>query len=132
MDKVQNPSNSVCYTPSSEPYRIYLYSPLFDLGRFFSFLILYTVGRTLGRGISTSQGRYLRTEQHTSMPRVGFEPTIPAFELKKTVDAQDRVATMIDFTFTYLLTYLLTYLPLPTPYIYFAVFISCNSFPCFV
>jgi hypothetical protein len=22
MDKVQNPSNSVCYTPSSEPYRI--------------------------------------------------------------------------------------------------------------
>jgi hypothetical protein len=23
MDKVQNPSNSVCYTPSSEPYRIY-------------------------------------------------------------------------------------------------------------
>jgi hypothetical protein len=24
MDKVRNPSNSVCYTPSSEPYRIYL------------------------------------------------------------------------------------------------------------
>jgi hypothetical protein len=24
MDKVQNPSKSVCYTPSSEPYRIYL------------------------------------------------------------------------------------------------------------
>jgi hypothetical protein len=24
MDKVQNPSNSVCYTPSSEPYRIYM------------------------------------------------------------------------------------------------------------
>jgi hypothetical protein len=23
MDKVQKPSNSVCYTPSSEPYRIY-------------------------------------------------------------------------------------------------------------
>jgi hypothetical protein len=26
MDKVRNPSNSVCYTPSSEPYRIYLNS----------------------------------------------------------------------------------------------------------
>jgi hypothetical protein len=25
MDKVRNPSNSVCYTPSSEPYRIYLF-----------------------------------------------------------------------------------------------------------
>jgi hypothetical protein len=25
MDKVRNPSNSVCYTPSSEPYRIYSY-----------------------------------------------------------------------------------------------------------
>jgi hypothetical protein len=23
MDKVQKPSNSVCYTPWSEPYRIY-------------------------------------------------------------------------------------------------------------
>jgi hypothetical protein len=25
MDKVRKPSNSVCYTSSSEPYRIYLY-----------------------------------------------------------------------------------------------------------
>jgi hypothetical protein len=24
MDKVQNPSNSECYTPSSEPFRFYL------------------------------------------------------------------------------------------------------------
>jgi hypothetical protein len=24
MDKVQEPSNSVCYTPSSEPFRIYM------------------------------------------------------------------------------------------------------------
>jgi hypothetical protein len=24
MEKVQKPSNSVCYTPSSEPYRIYM------------------------------------------------------------------------------------------------------------
>jgi hypothetical protein len=27
MDKVRNPSNSVCYTPSSEPYRIYFFNP---------------------------------------------------------------------------------------------------------
>jgi hypothetical protein len=31
---------------------------------FLSFLILYKVSRTLGRGISLSQGRYLHTEQH--------------------------------------------------------------------
>jgi hypothetical protein len=31
----------------------------------------------------------------TSMPRVGFEPTIPVFEWAKTVPALDRVATVI-------------------------------------
>jgi hypothetical protein len=41
-----------------------LYSPLLDLGRFFSFLILYTVDRTPWTGISPSQGFYLHTEQH--------------------------------------------------------------------
>jgi hypothetical protein len=41
-----------------------LYSPLLDLGRFFSFLILYTVGRTPWAGISMWHGRYLHTEQH--------------------------------------------------------------------
>jgi hypothetical protein len=71
--------------------------PFVDLSRFFSFLFLYTVGRLLGRWISPSQGRYLLTEQHkhrtnahTSMPRVGFEPTIPVFERAKTVHALDR------------------------------------------
>jgi hypothetical protein len=29
------------------------------------------------------------------MPRVGFEPTIPAFERAKTVHALDRAATVI-------------------------------------
>jgi hypothetical protein len=48
--------------------------------------------RLLGRGISPSQGRYLHTRQHkqnkrthTLTPWVGFEPSIPAFERKKTV-----------------------------------------------
>jgi hypothetical protein len=31
------------------------------------------------------------------MPRVGFEPTIPAFDQAKTVHALDRVATVIGF-----------------------------------
>jgi hypothetical protein len=36
------------------------------------------------------------TEQHTqtSMPRVGFKPTIPVFELTKTVHAPDREANV--------------------------------------
>jgi hypothetical protein len=56
----------------------------------------------LGRGISPSQERYLHTEQHKenkraqrSMPRMGFEPTIPVFERAKTVHALERAATGI-------------------------------------
>jgi hypothetical protein len=42
---------------------LWLYSSLLGLGRFISFLIIYTLG-LLGRGISPSQGRYLHTGQH--------------------------------------------------------------------
>jgi hypothetical protein len=62
-----------------------------------------TVGR-LGRETSPSQGRYLNTGQHkhringytheTSMPSVGFEPTIPAPEQVKTVHALDCAVTV--------------------------------------
>jgi hypothetical protein len=56
----------------------------------------------LRRGMSPSQGRYPHTGQHntkyththTSMPRVGFESTIPASERAKTVHASDRAATV--------------------------------------
>jgi hypothetical protein len=41
---------------------LWLYSPLLGLGHFFSFLIVYTVGRTPWTG--DQSGRYLRTEQH--------------------------------------------------------------------
>jgi hypothetical protein len=41
----------------------------------------------------TAQTQNKRT--HTSMCRVGFEPTIPAFERAKTVHALDCAATMI-------------------------------------
>jgi hypothetical protein len=56
----------------------------------------------LGRGISPSQGRYPhRTAQtqnkriQASMPRMGFETTIPVFERAKTVHASDSVAALI-------------------------------------
>jgi hypothetical protein len=66
-------------------------------------IILQAVG-LFGRVISPSQGLYLNTEQHkhrinkythqTSMPCVGFEPKIPAFEGAKTDHALDRSAAV--------------------------------------
>jgi hypothetical protein len=64
--------------------------------------LYYTVGSTpwtsdqpVARPLpthSTTQTQNKRT--HTSMPWVGFEPAIPAFELVKTIHALDRAATM--------------------------------------
>jgi hypothetical protein len=42
----------------------------------------------------------------TSMPRMGFEPTIPAFERAKMVHALDRAATVIGGSFVDPLSYL--------------------------
>jgi hypothetical protein len=71
-------------------------------GRFFSFFNPIPIVRTPWTGISPSQGSYLHTEQHeqnkrtqTSMTRVRFEPTTPAFKWAKTVHALDRTATVI-------------------------------------
>jgi hypothetical protein len=79
---------------------LWLYSPLLNLGHFFNFVILYTVGRTPWTGDQpvarclptqrTTQTQNKRT--HTSIPWVGFEPTIPAFERAKTVHALDSAA----------------------------------------
>jgi hypothetical protein len=88
---------------------ILLYSPLFGLGRVFSFLVLYTVSRTTWTGDQsvsrpppthkTIQKQNKRTR--TSMPRVGFEPTIPEFERAKTVYTLDRTATVIGIIWYY-------------------------------
>jgi hypothetical protein len=73
------------------------------LTAFFSFLILYTVCRTpwkedqsVARPLPThrtAQTQNKRTQ--TSMPQVGFEPTIPVFERAKMVHALDRLVTVI-------------------------------------
>jgi hypothetical protein len=64
----------------------------------------------LGRVISSSQGLYLytntekRTHIHkhwTSMPWVGFEPTVSASERAKTVHVLDRSATVTGMNFAY-------------------------------
>jgi hypothetical protein len=56
----------------------------------------------LARGISSSQGRYLHTEQHknrinthTSMSQLGFEPMISVFEQEKMVHTLDGAAIVI-------------------------------------
>jgi hypothetical protein len=76
--------------------------PSLDLGRFFNFLILYTVGRTpwtedqpVARLLPTH--RTTRTQNkrtQTSMSRLGFEPTTPVFERTKRVYVLDRAATV--------------------------------------
>jgi hypothetical protein len=86
----------------------FLLLPLWNIGYLwnafflFSFLILRESVGLLGLGISSLQGRYLhRTAQtqnkrrQTSMPWVGFEPTIPVFQRAKTFHASDRAATVI-------------------------------------
>jgi hypothetical protein len=81
------------------------YRPLLGPGRFFSFIIMYTVGRTLWTGDQpvarplpthrTTQTQNKRTQ--TSMSGVGFQPTARMLERAKTVQALDRAATVIGF-----------------------------------
>jgi hypothetical protein len=69
----------------------------------FSFLILYTVGRTPWTGdhpVTRPLPTHGTTQTHnkhtqTSMPRLGLEPTTPAFERAKTVHALDRAGTVV-------------------------------------
>jgi hypothetical protein len=86
-----------------------------DLGCFFCFLALCTVGRTLWWGISASQWLYLHTGQnkqniHTqvSTPAMGFEPTTPAFKWVKEVHALYCAATVINTCYLYSLKTFLT------------------------
>jgi hypothetical protein len=83
-----------------------LFAPTFwSIGLIFQFLDHSQTVGLLGRVISSSQGLYLyRTTQtqkdahththQTSMPCVGFEPTISASERAKTVHALDLAATV--------------------------------------
>jgi hypothetical protein len=87
--------NFVIYFPS-------LYNPL-DLARYFSYLIVYTIGRTpwtreqpIARLLPrhrTTKSQNKRTQ--TSMTRVEFELTTLMFERGKTGHALDQAATVI-------------------------------------
>jgi hypothetical protein len=79
-----------------------LHSPLLNFAGFFSFLNIYTVGRTASTGdqpiakpLPTHRTTQTQNKRiHTSMPWVGFESTIPVFERAKTFHALDRAATL--------------------------------------
>jgi hypothetical protein len=74
-------------------------------GPFFSFMIIFTDGRTpwasdqlVTRPVpkhrtTQTQNKHIHTHQ-TSMPCVGFEPMNPASERAKTAHALDRSATV--------------------------------------
>jgi hypothetical protein len=76
---------------------------LLNTVRFFCFLMLHTVGRAPWTGdqpVARPLPKHRTTQREnkrkqTSMPVVGFEPTIPAFERAKTVHALDCAATVI-------------------------------------
>jgi hypothetical protein len=62
--------------------------------------LFYTDGRTPWTGdqpVPRPLPKHRTTQTQTSIPRVGFEPTIPVLERAKTVHALDRATTVIGF-----------------------------------
>jgi hypothetical protein len=55
---------------------LWLHSPLLGLGRFFTFLILYTVGRTRWTRNQPVRGHYLYTEQHKHRTNANRHPCL--------------------------------------------------------
>jgi hypothetical protein len=82
---------------------LWLYSHSLGLGRFFSFLILYTVGWTpwtgdqpVARPLPTHRTAETHNKRtHPSMPIVGFEPMTTVFQRPKAVHASDLAATVV-------------------------------------
>jgi hypothetical protein len=68
----------------------------------FQFLDLFTADRTpwkgdypVARPLPTQEQHKQNKRTQTSMPRVGFKPTVPVFELAKTVRSLNRADTVI-------------------------------------
>jgi hypothetical protein len=97
---------------------LWLYSPLFGLGHFFSFLIFFTVGTIPWTGDqpvtrplpahTTTQTQNKCTQ--TSMSQVRFEPTILVFELTKAVHVLDQRATVIGYSYAHISVFLVMFL----------------------
>jgi hypothetical protein len=85
---------------------LWFYSPFVGPSPLFSFLILYTVGRTPWTGYQpiiwplpahTRQHKQNKRTQR-SVPQVGFDPTVIVFERGKKVLSSDRAATTLHYT----------------------------------
>jgi hypothetical protein len=104
-----HPSIRPSVPPSVHPSIYGSTALLLDLGRFFSFLILYTVGRTtwtrdqpVARPLPAHRtAQTQNTSTQTSTPQVRFESTIPMFERAKTAHALDRAVTVIGISVYY-------------------------------
>jgi hypothetical protein len=93
------------YFPYNYHKTVSFYMVLQSFGPWWPFcvLILYAVGRTpwtgdqtVARPLSTHIETQIKNKlTQTSMPRVGFEPTIPVFGRAKTLHILDRAATVI-------------------------------------
>jgi hypothetical protein len=91
------PASSFMDASISLSLSLWLYSP-FNLGRFFSLVgrTPWTGDQPVARPLHTHRTTQTQNEStQISMPRVGFEPTIPAFARAKTVHVLYRVATVI-------------------------------------
>jgi hypothetical protein len=113
MSKVQKPRKTIRNIPSSESFKIdsfilsYSCCSLCSIGHLwnasfhFSFLILDGRYDSLDGGsachkAATCTGHHKQNKRtQTSIPWVGFEPTIPVFELAKTVHTLDRSSTVV-------------------------------------
>jgi hypothetical protein len=106
-----------------------------NLGLFFSFLILYTVGRTpwtrdhpVAKPLPTHRTTQTQSKRtQTSMPRVGLEPTIPVFEREKTVHVLDRAARGITYHPPIYQYFLETQISIYTPLPHLPYFPSCAT-----
>jgi hypothetical protein len=110
LSQLQSASTNKSTRKMKRHYTIYLslYSPC-GPWPLFQFLNLYTVGKIPWTGDQpvarplpahrTAQTQNKRTQ--TSMPWVGFEPTIPVFERAKAVHVLDREATVIGMILHY-------------------------------
>jgi hypothetical protein len=86
----------------SKFFCLWLYSPLFGLGRVFRFLIFYAVGglpwtgdQPVAKPLPAQRIAKTQIKRMESHIQVGFGPTISLFEQAKTANALELAATVI-------------------------------------
>jgi hypothetical protein len=74
---------SAIHPPTHPPTYLWLYTPLLNLGRFFS--SLWTGDQPAERPLPAHRAAQTQNKStQTSMPQVGFEPKMPTFQRTKT------------------------------------------------